>query len=112
MCRLGPESEAKMLSAKKEQGSVQDGYGRAFEKLTEAFGDAVAVPGGFRWCLDRSGHEVRIELASMGRHSRSDIVWIFDPSARGLSSFFSFDVNTADGLAWLDMEVRRLQRRG
>jgi hypothetical protein len=86
-------------------------YDTAYESLTAAFGEPTPVLGGFRWLVGRpkTGNEVRIDLAT-GRASQNDMVWIFDPDARGLASVFSFDLGTPDGLAWLELEIRRLMR--
>jgi hypothetical protein len=103
-----PSGEAFVISGAPE---TQQQYDAAYHSLTAAFGEPVAVQGGFRWHVGRprTGNEVRIDLTP-GRASHSDMVWIFDPDARGLSSVFSFDLGTPDGLAWLELEIRRLMR--
>ncbi|HYE62012.1 MAG TPA: hypothetical protein VD997_08435 [Phycisphaerales bacterium] len=101
-----------MVSSTRTKDWTRDGCDAAYTVLVAAFGEPTSVSGGFRWSMARpsTGTQVVIELTVPTRTPTSSVVWIFDPDAVGVSTFLSVDVNSPDGLAWLELEVRRLQR--
>jgi hypothetical protein len=102
-----------VVSGMNDFDGVLDGCDAAYEALTSAFGEPASVSNGFRWSVTRSGgRTVMIEMSlpstSLNRMRNGPSVWIFDPNAKGLSTFTSVDVCSREGLDWLLMEIKRL----
>jgi hypothetical protein len=38
-----------------------------------------------------------------------EVVWFFDPEARGLGGVFSLEIESASDVAWLRIQIRRLK---
>jgi hypothetical protein len=104
-----------VISSIDSHNSAQDGCDAAYQTLAGAFGEPSLVSTGFRWSVTKAqtGSRAMVELTfpcgQTGRMTQAPVVWIFDPDAVGVSTFSSFDVNSADGLLWLKSEVARLR---
>jgi|GEM_PF-2686103 len=105
-----------VVSRMNDFDGVLEGCDAAYEALTAAFGEPASVSNGFRWSVTRaSGRPAMIEMSlpstTSNRMTHAPSVWIFDPDAKGLSTFTSVDVTSRDAVDWLRMEIKRLAHR-